>query len=119
MKVLPRSSVQENTNIISIHITYRLKQLDDNDLEMKARSAPHGNKDQDRETPKLYLTSDPPVSIPVVASVSTLFKWLLTKIDFSVPSLRLARGFSTFMPYHQLSSMKNGSCGFFVPLHVV
>lgn len=43
------SKVPADANVITRHVIYKVKTNDDGSLKMKARIAPHGNKDNDRQ----------------------------------------------------------------------
>ena len=49
---------------------------------MKARIAPHGNKDSEKDGLKTDSTSCPPTGIRALLSIATIHKWPLAKIDF-------------------------------------
>ena len=49
---------------------------------MKARIAPHGNKDKDRNRLKTDSAQCPPTGISILVSIATIMRWLLAKIDF-------------------------------------
>lgn len=69
-------------NIITSHVLYKVKLCDDGTKIMKARIAPHGNKDSDKNIYKIDSTSCPPVVIRCLHSISTINQWPMMKIDF-------------------------------------
>lgn len=75
--------VPKNANIITSHVIYKVKPNDDGSLKMKARIAPHGNKDKDRSDLKTDSATCPPTGIRVLLSIATFMKWPITKIDFT------------------------------------
>ena len=81
-KCVPISSVPADANVISSHVIYKVKLLDDNSLQMKSRIAPHGNKDHDRAELKTDSATCPPTGIRILFSVTVIFGWVLVKIDF-------------------------------------
>ena len=54
------SKVPKSSNIITIHVIYKIKAKDDGSFKMKARIAPHGNKDKDCELLKTDSAQCPP-----------------------------------------------------------
>lgn len=80
--------VSEDPNIIIGHVSYKIKANDDDFCRMKARIAPHGNKDSD--TPNLKTDSSicPTVEIRIQLSMVVIFHWCLDKIDFKSACLR-------------------------------
>ena len=75
--------VPKNSNIITSHVIYRVKENNDGSLKMRARIAPHGNKDKDRDTLKTDSSQRPPTRIRILLSISSMKKWPLAKIDFT------------------------------------
>ena len=78
MEKIPR-----NANVITSHVIYEVKVNDDGPLKMKARIAPGGNKDKDRNILKTDSAECPPNGIRILSSIATIKKWPLTKIDFT------------------------------------
>jgi len=76
------SEIPERANIITSHVLYKVKNCDDGTQIMKARIAPHGNKDCDKDGLKTDSTSCPPIGIRSLISIASIFKWFLVKIDF-------------------------------------
>ena len=76
------SDVPENENVITSHVLYKVKDCDDRKRLMKARIAPHGNKDSEKDGLKTDSTSCPPTGIRALLSNATIHKWPLAKIDF-------------------------------------
>lgn len=77
------SAVPDNANIISSHVIYKIKKNDDGSYKMKARIAPHGNKDKERENLKSDSATCPPTGIRVLLSIASLLQWPLAKVDFT------------------------------------
>jgi len=77
------NDVPKNANIITSHVIYKVKINDDGSKKMKARIAPHGNKDKLRHTLKTDSAMCPPTGIRLLLSLTTIFKWPLAKIDFT------------------------------------
>ena len=75
--------VPKDSNVITSHVIYKVKANDNGSLKMKARIAPHGNKDKDRFELKTDSAQCPPTGIRILASVSTIMKWPIAKIDFA------------------------------------
>ena len=76
-----KSDVPRNANVIRSHVLYKIKTRDDASLTCKARIAPHGNEDRDREHFRTDSACCPPVGIRILFSLSVMFQWYLTKID--------------------------------------
>ncbi len=75
--------VPNSSNVITSHVIYKVKANDDGTLKMKARIAPHGNKDKDRDLLKTDSVQCPPTGISILISIATIMKWPLAKIDFT------------------------------------
>ena len=76
------SDFPESANVITSHVLYKVKDCDDGTRLMKARIAPHGNKDCEKDGLKTDSTSCPPTGIRALLSIATIHKWPLAKIDF-------------------------------------
>ena len=76
-----KSDVPRNANVIRSHVLYKIKTRDDASLTCKARIAPHGNEDRDREHLRTDSACCPPLGIPILFSISVMFQCYLTKID--------------------------------------
>lgn len=75
------SSVPIGSNVLSSHVLYKVKTLNDGSRKIKARIAPHGNKDRDRNKLKTDSAVCTPVGIRVL-SFAVIKGWKLCKIDF-------------------------------------
>ena len=82
VRLVPTSQVPKDANIITSHVIYKVKSSDEGDYYLKARIAPHGNKDRERTGLKTDSATCPPVGIRIACSIATMFKWHLAKIDF-------------------------------------
>lgn len=49
------TNIPDDANILSSHVLYKIKDLDDGSKRCKARIAPHGNRDQEKSTSALTL----------------------------------------------------------------
>ena len=76
------SEVPPDANIISSHLLYKIKELDDGSRMCRGRIASHGNKDREKNSLKKDSASCPPLGIRILLSVYTLFGFFLSKIDF-------------------------------------
>eukprot|EP00171_Calliarthron_tuberculosum_P001315 IDg1315t1 len=76
------TDVPLNANIITSHVIYNVKTNDDNTKKMKARIAPHGNKDKEKTNLKTDSATCPPIGIRILISIAVINKWSLAKIDF-------------------------------------
>jgi len=83
VKEINVKSVPSNANVITSHVIYKVKANDDGSLKMKARIAPHGNKDRERQDLKTDSATCPPTGIRILLSIASLMKWPLAKIDFT------------------------------------
>jgi len=70
------------SNVISSHVLYKVKMLDDGTKMLKARIAPHGNKDRERDNLKTDSATCSPVGMRLILSIAVIKKWNLAKIDF-------------------------------------
>ena len=77
------NKVPKGSNVITSHVTYKVKANDDGSLKLKARIAHHGNKDRDRERLKTDSSHCPPTGIRILTSIATIMHWSLAKIDFT------------------------------------
>lgn len=81
MKLVPISKIPLNANEIASHTIYKIKVNDDQEYELNARIAPHGNED----FLKLELSTDcsvcTPTGIRIVLSISAILKWKVSKAD--------------------------------------
>lgn len=82
VEAIPISQVPDNANVITSHVIYKVKTNDDGSFKMKARIAPHGNKDLDRNQLKTDSAVCPTLGIRILLSLATIFMWCLAKIDF-------------------------------------
>jgi len=77
------SKVPQFSNVISSHVLYKVKKMDDGSMKMKARIAPHGNKDKFKNDVKKDSATCPPVGIRIALSIASMLKWDTAKIDFT------------------------------------
>ena len=84
----PSNKVLKNSNIVTSHAIYKLKANDDGSLKMKARIAPHGNKNNDRDKLKTDSSQCPPSGIQILTLIATMIQWPISKIDFVSPFLQ-------------------------------
>lgn len=106
-------------NILSSHIIYKIKRLNDNDLKMKARIFSIGNDAQARYTLKTDLPSCAPVSIHVIVSMGhTLSKWRLTKFYFLGVFHQTGHALCDVYVTPLAGLRGRGSRGSFFPLHM-
>ena len=81
VKIVPRSSVPKSANIIGSHTIYKLKQNDDQSLKLKARIAPHGNEDSDKENLHTECCMCPPLGIRIISTTATVRGWRIVRAD--------------------------------------
>lgn len=70
IKIAKRSNLPPDANTIS-HVAYKFKLNDDLSLKLKARIAPHGNEDNDKDVMKTDCCMCFPLGIRVVLSISS------------------------------------------------
>ena len=75
VRVIDMSEVPRNANVITSHVLYKVKANDDGSMKMKARIAPHGNKDKDRSDLKSDSATCPPTGIRLLLSIAAIKKW--------------------------------------------
>lgn len=63
VRQVPRDAVPKTANIIGSYTVYKLKVNDDDNLKLKARIAPHGNEDSDKENLHTDCCMCPPIGI--------------------------------------------------------
>lgn len=77
------ANIPENSNVITSHVIYKVKLNDDGSFKMKARIAPQGNKDREKDDLKSDSASCPPTGIRLLLSIAAVRKWPLSQIDFT------------------------------------
>ena len=70
----PSGSPPKGSNIITSHVIYKVEEIDDGSLKMKAKIAPHGNKDKDRDLLKTDSAQFPPTDKRILVSIATIMK---------------------------------------------
>ena len=73
--------VPVNSNIITCNVLYKVEDLDDEILKMKARITLHGNKDQGKEELKTDCVSCPPFGLRTLVSIAVLLQFFITEED--------------------------------------
>lgn len=91
VKLVPISKVPKTAHNKTSHVIYKVKINDDTFYKMKARIAPHGNKDREKAKLKTDSSTCPPTGIRILLSLATLFQWCLAKIDFESAFLQTGR----------------------------
>jgi len=76
------SDIPEGANIITSHVLYKVKLRDDGTKMIKARIAPHGNKDDMKDDLKTDSATCSPVGVRVLKSICVTMGWRVAKIDF-------------------------------------
>ena len=76
------SKVPSDANVITSHVIYKVKLNDDASLKIRARIAPHGDKDTDQYQLKTDFSVCPPTGIWILLSLASFFKFCACKIDF-------------------------------------
>jgi len=88
VRMIHVTKVPQSANVISSHVLYKVKKLDDGSMKMKARIAPHGNKDKEKSTVKSDSATCPPIGVRVACSIATMKRWATAKIDFTAAFLQ-------------------------------
>lgn len=91
IQVVPIELVPENANIVNSHVLYKLKSNDDKTIALKARIAPHGNEDKEKEKLTTDCQTCPPSGIRIVLSLSSLKGWKTIRIDAKRAFLKTGR----------------------------
>lgn len=73
VKTVPIELVPKNANVISSHVTYKVKVNDDKSLKLKARIAPHGNEDSLKNELRSDCAMCPPIVIRIILSIAALY----------------------------------------------
>ena len=81
VREVSREAVPHNANVISSHVLYKLKINDDNSFKLKARIAPHGNKDSMQSELRSDCCMCSPTGLKIVLMTAAIFKWKLVKAD--------------------------------------
>lgn len=68
------TEIPSSANIKSSHALYKVKILDDKSVTMKSRTAPHGNKDKERDIVKSDSAVCPPFETCAILSITGSFK---------------------------------------------
>lgn len=68
------SKIPKGANVMKSQVIHKVKQSDDGDLYLKARIAPHGNKDREKVGLKTDSTTCPPVGKRWLCSITTILK---------------------------------------------
>lgn len=76
------TKVPVDGNIITSHVLFKVKLLDDGSKMIKASIAPHGNKYRERDNLKTDSATCAPVLMRIVLPIATIKNWHLSKIDF-------------------------------------
>lgn len=74
--------IPDNANVVSSHVFSKVKTNDENSLKMKARIAPHGNHDHQKNELKTDSAACPPIGIRMILSLPAIFQWGLAKTYF-------------------------------------
>lgn len=80
--------VPPGANVISSHTLYKLKHNDNNSFRLKARIAPHGNKDALKNVLSTDCSTCPPAVLRVLESIASLFGWKLYRADVKAAFLQ-------------------------------
>lgn len=90
VKILPRSSNSWCASIISSHTVYKLKQIYDKSLRLKAHIATHGDENSDKDNLHTECCMGPPVGIWIVATTPSTKKWRIVRMDAESSLLQTA-----------------------------
>lgn len=78
------SAVPADANIISTHVLYKLKALDDGTKLCKSRIAPHVSNGRDHGDLKTDSASCPPLCFRVLLSICALLQFYVGKVDIKM-----------------------------------
>ena len=90
VKEVYTSKVPQDANIITSNVLYKFKVLYDESNMVRARTAPHGKKGDEKYFLKTDSQTCPPVVIRIPLSIGSILKLCLAKID--VKSAFLQKG---------------------------
>lgn len=85
------SRIPQDANVIGSHVLYKIKILDNDALYCKARIAPHGNHDSEKNDLKTDSVLCPLTGVRMLLSTCAHIKWNLTKVDVKAPFCSLER----------------------------
>lgn len=88
VKEVNSSKVSSNANIASSHVLYKAEIQDDTSIMIKARIAPHGNKDKEKHTVKSDFAVCPSLQIRTLLSIANIFKRTQARIEVKSTFLR-------------------------------
>ena len=75
------SKIQKDSNVITSHVLYKRKTLDNSYLQCKARITLHGNRDEYKKHFKTDAQTCPPVGLRILLSICVICNWCFVKID--------------------------------------
>lgn len=81
VKVIPKSDVPENSNIIKSHTLYKVKINNDASMKLKALIAPHGNKDSMKGQLSSDCTTCSPPGRRILESIASFMGWKVTSVE--------------------------------------
>lgn len=91
VKIVRRTTIPTDANIISSHTLYKLKVNDDSSLKLKARIAPHGNEDSLKTVLRNDCCMCAPMGIRIVLMLASLCGWKVAKADVKSAFLQTGR----------------------------
>lgn len=80
-----------------------MKENDGGPFKTKARIALHDNKDKDGHNLKTHSSQFPPTGVRIVASIATLMKRPVAKIEFTRAFFKQVMLSAMFMQYHSVN----------------
>lgn len=87
-QVVNRQDIRQGANIISSHSIYKIKLNDDSILNLKARIAPHGNEDTEKDAMRTDCCMCSPIGIRIVISIATFCGWRIIINDVKTAFLQ-------------------------------
>lgn len=88
VRPVPKSEISPSSNTSNSHALYKIERIDDGSLKLKARIAPHWNKNDLKEFSSKDCTTCLPTGLGVSESPASLFGWTLYKADIKAAFLQ-------------------------------
>lgn len=110
VKIVSLNKFPKGTNIINSHAAYKLKNNDDDSLELMARTTPRGSKDVLKLEMKTTSATCPPTSILIFESILVRYGWPLYKGDVPAAFLQTDMVQGEFYVVLPLESKMRSEC---------
>ena len=113
VREVPIHGAPKNSNIITSHVIYKVKENDEGSLKMKARIGLHGNKGKEKQMLKTNFSQCPPTGIRIFLSIAAMMQWPLAKIDFTRAFLQTGEAKRDVYVVPPENADENHSTGFY------